>query len=214
MKSIKTMSIALAAILTIGAISASAATASEWYLQGAPLTKAEKVFSETTVTLEESGTGTALRCEKVYREGVVNPGTTGEITSILAGKGGSKQIHCSVTREGTGSYGHFCPQSGSTYIEAVGLPWHTELKTVGEKLRDVIAGNGKVAPEFDMQCEGAPKMECSAETNTSVANASVGVELATDSSSPSGNCWKFGGHLTLHYDEVLKAASGKILAVK
>ena len=179
------------------------------------MAKAEKVHSEATITLEESGTGIALQCEKVYREGVVSPGASGEITSILQGKGGSKQIHCNVIREGSGHWAGFCKSNKDNYVEAAYLPWRTELKMVGEKLRDVIAGgDGKFLPEFHIQCEGAPVINCNAETNTSVTNVSGGVELATDSNSPTGSCEGFGGKLHLEYHEVLDAASGKTLAVK
>ncbi|HEY3827951.1 MAG TPA: hypothetical protein VGL57_02020 [Solirubrobacteraceae bacterium] len=214
MKNMRALGIALAAIFAISAMSASAATAASWYLQGSPLTKAEKVSSETTITFEESGTGIALQCERVYREGLVNPGVTGEITSILQEHAGSKQIRCKVIREGSGRWARFCPENKDNYVEAVNLPWHTELETIGEKLRDVISGENKLPAEFHIQCEGAPVIDCFAETNTSVTNVSQGVELATDSNSPTSSCAGFGGKLHLGYHEVLKAASGKVLAVK
>ena len=118
MKKIRTLGLALVAVLAVAGIGATGATAYEWQQNGVALTKATAVTGVSTLTLE-TVLGSGYSCCEILRKGTVGPGAAGEFTSITS-PSGAKAIPCAITAKGTEC-------ASQVEIEAVGLPWHTEI---------------------------------------------------------------------------------------
>jgi hypothetical protein len=110
MKTIKTLSAVCTVVFALVALTATAASAHEWQIRRAPLTKSVKVSQTATYTFEDRDVGAQFTCE-LEEKGTVGPGAVGQITSI-------KEVSCSEIKG--------C--QGPT-IEALYLPWNTELTT-------------------------------------------------------------------------------------
>ena len=110
MKTIKAFALALTAVLALAGISATCASANEWQVNGAALTKAAAVAGESTITFGLEGRP-VYSCA-ISRKGTVGPGAAGEITSITS-PGGAKVIPCTILESGWECASH-------VEIEAVG----------------------------------------------------------------------------------------------
>jgi hypothetical protein len=128
MKTIKMLSAACAVVFAFTALSASAATAHEWLEHKViPLTKSVKV-KEYGARYEFADEGARITFEcTVEQKGTVGPGAAGQIASF-------KVSECR-TLEG-------CEASQAPTLEAVHLPWSTELVTFESGLGNTITTKG------------------------------------------------------------------------
>jgi hypothetical protein len=163
MKTIKMLSAACAVVFALTALSASAATAHEWRWEGLPLTKAEKVV-EIGARYEFADAGARITFEcTVEQKGTVGPGAAGQITSF-------KVSECR-TIEG-------CEASQTPTLEAVHLPWSTELVTFESGLGNTITTKGA---EWKWTCKilGSNWTEhCTIAPTMNVTNLGFNVEEA------------------------------------
>jgi hypothetical protein len=159
-----------------GKLSAEADEA-EWQFNGSPITEAKGVTLSGSLQLSSQPPGLGrigVHCEDTGK-GKVGPTYKGEITSLTFS-------NCSSVI-GTG-----CKSAAS--IEALDLPWSTEMATVKGAPRNYIVSSGKGAPEFVLTCktvEGMTKEYCRGQRSTAMANAS-GKVTATYSSEEKFSC--------------------------
>jgi hypothetical protein len=136
----------------------------EWYKNASPLTGATPVSWAGTVELSDDlhSLGEAhVRCED---------SGTGEAGSEYKGEM-TKWTFSNCTGSGV------CEVAGAT-IEALHLPWNTELATVEKTIRNYMVSSGKGAPYFLMQCKGVGmtiKNECRVQHSTAMANSGLDV---------------------------------------
>jgi hypothetical protein len=172
MKTIKMLFVALAAVLALTAISATAVSAHTWKQKGTVLKAAVKFHSTQELRFSEK-TGLEIECA-VVEEGTVGPGAAGEITSVKA-----KECH-SIRG---------CEASHSIEVEAYsGLPWKTELVTLYEGLRNQITTTGA---KWKIHCtlSGTSWTNyCEATPNMAIDNAKTSAEEVYDGEAPAGNC--------------------------
>ncbi|HEY3828022.1 MAG TPA: hypothetical protein VGL57_02385 [Solirubrobacteraceae bacterium] len=201
MKTIKTLGLTLVMTLALGALSASAAMAYEWQINGVGLTKASEVHWTSTLSFENSTEGYAFRCT-IAHKGTVSTGGAGEITSVTS-SGGAKAIPCELTV-------HSNDCTSALEIEAVNLPWHTELAAVSGELRDKLTGS----PEIKVLCKGIGGESRSNWCKPSTVgphNVSGGVEEIYDSNSPHTVCFDDGGApFVTHGVESLTVSAGTL----
>jgi hypothetical protein len=204
MKTIKTFGAALLALLACGVLSASAAEAYEWQIGGSPLTKAEAVESTSTVTFENTKEGYEFSCA-IARKGTVSTGGKGEITSI-ASSGGAKAISCTLKHSDADC-------ESAMEIEAVGLPWATELVAVGGELRDKLTATH----EWKVKCKEVGGLtrtnSCNATGSVGPHNVNGGVEQIADSDSPRTGCSLDGGEAFVTKGAELLTASAGTLSI-
>jgi hypothetical protein len=131
MKTIKTLSAVCTVVSALVALTATAATAHEWRLSNAPLTKSVKVSQTATYTFKDKAIGAEFTC-KVEEKGTVGPGAAGQITGV-------KEVSCSDIAS--------CK---SPTIEALDLPWNTELTTFESGVGNHITSK---EPEWKWKCE-------------------------------------------------------------
>ncbi|HEV3319690.1 MAG TPA: S53 family peptidase [Solirubrobacteraceae bacterium] len=133
----------------------------------------EPKFASFRVTDAKGGTfgeRVTVECE-VGAIGTVGPGASGAVSSWTASK-------C-VPKNGT------CLHSS---VEALGLPWYSELISVEGTLRDVIASGGKGLPGYKIKCEGESADECVGNTTMAAENHPEGVTTIFDSRSEKLTC--------------------------
>ena len=133
-----------------------------------------------------------------------------ETTTSTTGKGTLKVlgVECAVVESGKVLLGGgevtsvSCPGvaqcEGSSEVEAVGLPWKTELVDVPVKngggeveryeVRERFYGASGKEPGWDLVCKGKPVLSCSGEVSGNLENISSGVVVEFDSSSPRMSC--------------------------
>jgi hypothetical protein len=175
---------ALAALVTTIAFAATTspalATTHTWTWNGQSLTKAKPFTGKGVLSFDEKALNEQIKCEGVEESGKVGPGAVGEITSIA--KGGAKLISCGL-RSGRGC-------QTKINMEALRLPWHTELATVNGELRYVITENKTGETAWKLACEGESQAnnECYAGTNSGISNITNGVEAFFDEKSPTNIC--------------------------
>ncbi|HEY3829820.1 MAG TPA: hypothetical protein VGL57_11540 [Solirubrobacteraceae bacterium] len=196
MKKIRTLGLALVAVLAFAGISATGAIAYEWQQNGSALTKATAVTGESTLTLETI-VGSRYSCA-ILRKGTVGPGAAGEFTSITS-PSGAKAIPCTITHSGTEC-------ESQVEIEAVGLPWHTEITTESRNLLTA-------SHEWKITCKDSAHEVttnwCLLPRSTALVNVSGGVEQAYDSISEHTSCF-YGSHFVMTGSELLKTSSGTL----
>ena len=174
---IKIFGLALVALLAFGASSASAAKPGTWKVGGAEVLSAKPFYASGTIEIQENYYGNTFKCPFV-QEGAVGPGAAGEIT-------GKKVFNCTT--------GNRAPCNGSVELEAVNLPWKTELVTVAGLLRDKIKNGGSGTPQWMLKCKGSSgetyNSYCTgAETSLGVRGYSEGVKATFDNESAHGTC--------------------------
>ncbi len=182
MKTLKTFGVALAAMLMLGAVSASVAAAYEWQLSGVPITEAKAVSWTSTVTFENEAEGYTYRCA-IAHKGTVGPGAKSEITSIT-NTSGEKAISCELLHKSVDC-------ESAVEIEAVGLPWASELSVGDSELRNTLTSHEK---EWKVKCKGSePTNWCAVSPSMGMHNIGTGVEETYDSNSPGTACFDNAG---------------------
>jgi hypothetical protein len=179
MQKIKTFSVALVAMLAFGALSVSAADAFEWQVEGASLTNPVAVSATSTITFANTDEGYEFKCT-IARKGMAGVGAKGEITSITS-SGGAKAIPCELIHSSGDC-------SSAMEIEAVGLPWATEIVAVEGQPRNKLAAT----QVWKVRCKGiggeARSNVCDVPATAGLHNNSKGVEQADDSLSAHTAC--------------------------
>lgn len=198
MKIVKTLGLVLAVALMFGALSASAAMAYEWQLNGAPITKAESISWTSKLTFENPTEEETYNCTIAHKGSLTTEGR-GEITSVTS-SGGAKAISCEITHAGG-----LCEKE--VEIEALNLPWATELATVNGVLRDKILGS----PEWKIKCKKiiyTDTNRCGASTNLGPHNLESGVQETYDGFSPVRGCGS--GNLVTRGTETLTVGGSRL----
>ena len=179
MRKLHILALALVAVFAFAAISVASAGATEWLLEGLPITSPDSVNSELIgfILLQDHGAFTepALLCGGTD-EGTVGPGavdteTVITVTSCVADSGECK----------------------NPIVKAIDLPWKTELVLIGAEIRDKITAGGKGEPGYETTCEtfiGTLHDTCKTELGSAkfVKNVVGGVELEFDAASEPSNC--------------------------
>ncbi len=138
-----------------GAAPAAATEQPMWLRNGVPITGNSEIKSKGTITLTDTipivGTIT-VKCVDTGR-GFAQSQGKGEVTTWTMSE--CTSMHC----------------AGAT-LEAVGLPWHTELATVEGAVRNVITVGGG----YKLKCTGSGIVdECPKVPNQIMTNAESGV---------------------------------------
>lgn len=135
MKTIKMFSAACTVVFALVALSASAATAHEWLQQSLRLEKNVNVTQKASYKFGIGGFSyIRFGCE-FEEKGTVGTGGKGEVTSI-------KEVKCYENNA--------CQAGSSQTVEALHLPWHTELVTFESGLGNKIT---TAEPEWKIKCK-------------------------------------------------------------
>ena len=202
MKFIKSLGIASLALLALGALTASAASAHAWEIKKEPIIENRNVTGTATLQFEEKHIGAQLTC-KLTSKGIVKHGGLGEITSITSNTG-AKEIPCENNK----------PLGCSAWtIEAKILPWKTELATIGGELRNKIFTTTElVGPQWTIRCQGFSDI-CEASPNAALKNYSKGVEAIYGAKSPATSCAEApAGTFTTKGTEDITLNGGEVLS--
>ncbi|HEY3828915.1 MAG TPA: hypothetical protein VGL57_06940 [Solirubrobacteraceae bacterium] len=195
----------LVVALALGALSASAAMAHEWKVSGNPVISPTKAESEGTLQFENTTEQYSFQC-KFRRKVELEPGGLGEITSITS-TSGAKVLKCETKTSSA------CEKEAE--IEALHLPWRTELVTINGELRNkIVKGGGQ--PEWKITCFlfriKTPNW-CYATTNAGIKNSGSLVEEIYDAKSPHTLCTNDGGEpFVTKGTELLVSTSGGVSA--
>lgn len=192
MKTIKMLSVTCTVVFALTALSASAATAHEWQMRGEGLTKSTNVTQNATLLFEDTALGAAFRCT-VEEKGTIGVAGAGQIASI-------KQVSCASVS--------LC-EGATTKIEALKLPWNTELVTFEGGLGNHITTS---SPEWKWQCkmDGETRIEtCLAAPTMTVKNVAPNVEETV--SARTGYSCDNGGNLRAEGGGLLKQAEGETI---
>ncbi|HEY3830422.1 MAG TPA: hypothetical protein VGL57_14610 [Solirubrobacteraceae bacterium] len=162
MKTIKMLSGACALVCALTALSASVATAHEWLQSGIPLGKSVNVTQKASYKFGIGGFSyIRFGCEFEVK-GTVGVGGKGEVTSV-------KEVKCYENNA--------CQAGASQTVEAVHLPWHTELVTFEGGLGNKIT---TAEPEWKVKCKLASGENltetCEIYSTASLKNLSFSVE--------------------------------------
>jgi hypothetical protein len=176
----KAVPVVFAALLVIGALTASPALAAPewyssttpaWYLSGTQLSKSELTVWKGQVKLGDKAAGplkqsTGVECEQNV-EGTAETGVAGTVTKLTLSK-------CTVVEKGD------CESLVS--VEAVHLPWATELSYSKGALFDSVKSGGSGQPGYARKCRtalGEKTDTCTSATlQSSATNATKGVDAA------------------------------------
>ena len=202
MKTIKTFGVALVAMLMLGAVSASGAVAYEWQFNGSAITEAKSVSWTSTIKFENEAEHYTLHCAIVHK-GTVGPGAKSEITSITS-TGGAQAIPCELSPSSTAC------ESGAE-IEALGLPWTSELGKTGSEVRNALTKSEK--DEWKIKCKGSvPTNWCAVSPSTAVYNVNAGVEEIYEETRGT-KCFETGGTSLYTSGREVPIASGGTLSI-
>jgi len=166
MRKIHILGLMIFAALTYGVVGASSAfAADEWLVDGAALTGTQTVHVEALlggVELEDMGTGVSVLAEGTFL-GVVAAGGADLVEAVT--------VESAVfVKPG--------PCVGGLVVQAVDLPWSTQLELEGTMLWDNILQDGSGAPGWLVECKlaiGTAHDICTSETGrTLVENAAEG----------------------------------------
>lgn len=186
------------AALLLGALwGAGVATAAspEWMKGGAPLIKASAFESKIeTMIFTQANTGLEINCHGVSggaakTAGTVGPGAVGEITGVTTSSG-SHEIACEELKSGS------C--LSPVHIEALRLPWKTELVTVSGEIRyEIKSGSKGETPQWKITCGEPRDYElCENKTSYKTANSPEGLEAFSEyPSGEVGVCSSGGNNL-------------------
>jgi hypothetical protein len=199
-----------AAVLATGALAlwgvapALASTRVGWRVNGAPLNETSVATHwKGTLTLSDSKVpvvgASAAKCEDTA-EGLAESGGAGEVTSLTASG-------CAAVKG--------CESGHEVTVEALHLPWHTELVATEGSLREVLTSGGKGAPGFKLKCRALGVQlqdECTGTLSASTTNNASGVTAAF-SASEKFSCTSGGaGSGTLEGSQTIEASGGKLSA--
>ncbi len=153
------------------------------------------------MTFEGHGGTETFSCTVVSKRTLTSEGH-GEITSLKSSEG-TKLIPCEVEKRGSGC------ESGMK-MEALHLPWSTELATVDGVLQDkIVAGVDGSTPEWELTCktnEGYTNW-CKVPSSITPYTVGGGIDEVT-AASPSSVCWE--GNLQMQGSERLTSTKGTV----
>ncbi|MGA9314353.1 MAG: neprosin family prolyl endopeptidase, partial [Solirubrobacteraceae bacterium] len=163
----------------------------DWEMGGKLVTTATPVKSEGAILVEgEGGLVNATAECSVKEEGNVDGGA-GEITKVTGVKG-EPSIACVAVKKGLSCEGT------TAEVQAVGLPWSTELvnepvknakgEVTGYSVRNRVYGSGA---GWMLKCDVSKEIHttsCVGETSGNVENISAGVPVEFDVKSPRLDC--------------------------
>ncbi len=186
-----------------GKLSAEAEGPLTWLGNGVSLAEANAISWKGTLTLSDSistiGT-VAVECEDTG-SGTAGPVAAGEMTKWT-------MSNCAGTAHSS------CEGTGET-IEALHLPWHTELAYVEGRTREVITANGKGTPGFKLKCKALGSNitdECVAVPSTNMTNTKSGVTAAFDGERFTCSLGRAGAG-ELEGSQAIELAGGRLLQV-
>lgn len=194
LKYIKALGLALVAVFALGAVTAGSAFAeSEWLINGSPVTEKTAVDSEAAELLLEDKKGgvfreaVALVCSGLDA-GFVGPEKADEVTEVLNLEMSSPDILGCTVETGT------CPDP---LVEAVHLPWTTEVSLSGAAFRDLIVAGTGGAAGWRVVCLGPLGEEiadeCTGASSTLLTNLAGGiVDAEFEAESEKANCTRGG----------------------
>lgn len=199
-----TLTVAVLALFLCTQASAWAA-GPEWRVNDTALTESTGTEWSGKIKVADSnapGGAVTVECED-SAEGPVGPGKAGEITKWTASK-------CVFVKKGA------CETGSTPTVEAVNLPWHTELVTVEGATRDSITNGGKGAPGYQRTCRvlglKVPDI-CTGTLSATVADGESGV-TATLLGSEKLSCTQTKeGTGSTEGSQNVKAPAGKLSAV-
>lgn len=183
MKWMKTLPAVLIVAVALSAMSATAATAHSWRINGSPISGNKEVRGTSKLTFENTHEGFYSFTCSINDKGTVGTLGLGEVTDVTS-ESGSKAIPCTIVHSST-----YC--QSAMEIEAVGLPWKTELTTLLSELRNSITNSA----EWKVTCKGVAGTlvnYCVVSANAGVKNVASGVEEVYDSNSPRTKCFNDG----------------------
>lgn len=177
--------LALVAVLAFSAAAVASASAAEWLLNGEPIEAGVLVPAVTTglLFLTDLGSGVTVHCEGRFL-GSVDAGGLDEITLAEPLTTEADLIECEVTKEDP--FG-ICKVGVIADVEAVNLPWKTELKAVGAGVRDDIVNGGAGEPGYKVVCGGQTDT-CLGHTSAKVTLNTSPVPSAFDAESEKAKC--------------------------
>jgi hypothetical protein len=158
----------------------------EWRLGGATLVSPAEVSwsGKLKVTGADSGEPEYVECEAKVK-GLSGLGGAGEVTAFAV-SGCTGRIEA----------GHVaCEKGKHTMIEALNLPWGTELLNEGGVTRDVMVNSGAGATGFKLSCEllgVGVSNNCTGAVKLATTNVTGGVNAVFDASEKL-NCVFFQG---------------------
>jgi hypothetical protein len=194
--------LAICGILLVFCGQAAASSEDQWRLGSAALS--ESVATEWNGKLKVSdkvpGLGTLAAECTVTAEATTSPGATGELTKSTL----SSCVNVSLCE--------------GPVVQALNIPWHTELQTIEGTIREELGGGGKGTPTYKLSCEGElgkPHSECSkAELKPTVTNGTKGVTVTFSSSEKLHSSLTNENSCALEGSETLEASKGgKLSAV-
>jgi hypothetical protein len=161
---------------------ASAARLPQWHLNGQPLIEFESVATsgegKIALTEKEPVIGNlTIECSVTYK-GSAAASSAGEITALTA-------TGCIGTAAAGKEYNCANTIVGPTTMEAVHLPWRTELVTVEKTTHERIVSGGSGTPGFKWSCKQLGvnlKQECLGTLGARVTNTESGVTTAFEPS--------------------------------
>jgi hypothetical protein len=215
MKTIKTLGLALLTVVALGAVSAEAASAHQWLVEGATLNGSKAILvkgaMEFHVTQSTYQFNPTFEC-KYDEEGTISPEGKGEITKVTNTSGGTK-IECEVYSSSEAGY-------KKVVLAPEHLPWKTRLATYGTKevqlvFNEVVTKWSETAAAWSITSESIFSKE---ERNRcvlpneilkkNVVEHSVEASVAHAETGCSGTMWKDIANTGV---EGIKAASGETL---
>ncbi len=188
----------------------------DWESNGKPVTLSGAVKAEGSLVLEDRGMAVTAECV-VKAEGKSGITGGGEVTKVTGSKG-EGVVLCHLSKTG------FC-EGSSVEMEAVNLPWKTELvdepvkNEKGEVLRYEVRNRfyGSVAPGLKWKCKDGSTVlsdSCVGEVSGNVEDVSSGVPVEFDAKSPHLTCSGSGsGTGSLEGALVFTSTEGSVLSV-
>jgi hypothetical protein len=211
MRKISIVGLSLFAVLAFSAVAAASAFAeSEWLIDGAVVTAATQSLSEGELLLCDdkgglSGQKVCVHCSGLD-VGTVGPGKADKVTEITNLAGTSKDITDCTNDEN-------CP--APILVEAVHLPWTTEVILSGTTFRDLIGPGTGGEPGYTVSCFGVSDT-CTGHTSTLLENkvAENDVLALFEPAVEPGTCTRGGaGQGLVEGDILLFLEEGLTLAV-
>jgi hypothetical protein len=186
------------AVMLVAAVTASAASAYEWQINGTGAPSNTPVKWTSTIHFENIKEGYAVEC-KIQHVGTIGSGGLGKITSITS-TGGAKVIPCAMAKSSVDC-------ESAVELEAVNLPWSTELAVANNELQNKPTGS----PEWKFTCKpagGGLRTNKCAVASTIPHNVATGVEQEYVAK-PFSLCQEdFGETLRAYGAELITSTSG------
>jgi hypothetical protein len=183
MKKIQMIILSLVAVTALGAMAASAYGASEWLLNGSPITTADSVETSGSLILEDSASGTGpVECSGIF-VGTVGPGAADKVTEVLSLTKTAPPLDCHAAA---------C-ESELAEVTPIHLPWTTKIVLNGELFVDDFEPVAGKVPGYTVTCKIFFTITdtCEGLAGADLKNVASGVEgtFEVDAvNNPKGNC--------------------------